>query len=59
MINPSFNSKILNSYHDIFVSYSREMVKFLDDKEGAEQTDFLPVIWEKTVDAALGKQIGR
>ena len=31
------------------------MVKFLDDKEGVEQTDFLRVIWEKTLDAALGK----
>ncbi|XP_063914295.1 cytochrome P450 4C1-like [Zophobas morio] len=53
MINPSFNSKILNSYHDIFINYSKEMVKFLDDKEGVEQTDFLRVIWEKTFDAAL------
>ncbi|XP_063914439.1 cytochrome P450 4C1-like [Zophobas morio] len=53
MINPSFNSKILNSYHDTFVKCSREMVKILDDKEGVEQTDFLRVIWEKTVDGAL------
>ncbi|KAJ3656972.1 hypothetical protein Zmor_016009 [Zophobas morio] len=57
MINPSFNSKILNSYHDIFINYSKEMVKFLDDKEGVEQTDFLRVIWEKTFDAALDDTI--
>ncbi|KAJ3656971.1 hypothetical protein Zmor_016008 [Zophobas morio] len=53
MINPSFNLKILNSFHDTFVSYSTEMVKYLSDLEGVEQTNLLPVIWEKTLDAAL------
>ena len=56
MINPSFNLKILNSFHDTFVSYSTEMVKYLSDLEGVEQTHLLPVIWEKTLDAALGKK---
>ncbi|XP_063914293.1 cytochrome P450 4C1-like [Zophobas morio] len=53
MINPSFNSKILNSYHDTFVKYSSEMVNYLSDTEGEEQTNLLPVIWEKTLDVAL------
>ncbi|KAJ3656976.1 hypothetical protein Zmor_016013 [Zophobas morio] len=53
MINPSFNSKILNSYHDVLVNYSREMVKYLGDTEGVEQTDFLRAIWERTLDVAL------
>ncbi|XP_063914438.1 cytochrome P450 4C1-like [Zophobas morio] len=53
MINPSFNLKILSSFHDIFVKYSREIVKYLLDVGGTEQTDFLSVIWEKTFDVAL------
>ncbi|KAJ3656973.1 hypothetical protein Zmor_016010 [Zophobas morio] len=53
MINPSFNLKILNWFHDTFVNYSTEMVKYLSDLEGGEQTNLLPVIWEKTLDAAL------
>ncbi|XP_063914272.1 cytochrome P450 4C1-like [Zophobas morio] len=53
MINPSFNSTILNSFHDVFVKYSREMVEFLSDAEGSEQTDLVSVIWEKTLDSAL------
>ena len=59
MINPSFNSKILNSFHDVFVKYSREMVKFLNDAEGNEQSDLVSVIWEKTLDSALGMQYSR
>ena len=55
MINPSFNLKILNSFHDVFVKYSREIVKFLNDAEGSEQEDFVSVVWEQTFDAALGK----
>ncbi|XP_063914644.1 cytochrome P450 4C1-like [Zophobas morio] len=53
MINPSFKSTILNSFHDVFVKYSREMVKFLNDAEGNEQSDLVSVIWEKTLDSAL------
>ncbi|XP_063914423.1 cytochrome P450 4C1-like [Zophobas morio] len=53
MINPSFNLKILNSFHDVFVKYSREIVKFLNDAEGSEQEDFVSVVWEQTFDAAL------
>ncbi|XP_063914425.1 cytochrome P450 4C1-like isoform X2 [Zophobas morio] len=53
MINPSFNMKILNSFHDIFVKHSSEMVQFLVDNEGREQTDLLEVIWNKTLDVAL------
>ncbi|XP_063914426.1 cytochrome P450 4C1-like isoform X1 [Zophobas morio] len=53
MINPSFNMKILNSFHDTFVKYSSEMVQFLFDTEGREQTDLQEVIWEKTLDVAL------
>ncbi|KAJ3653647.1 hypothetical protein Zmor_012886 [Zophobas morio] len=57
MINPSFNLKILSSFHGIFVKYSREIVKYLYDVEGTEQTDFLSVVWEKTLDVALDDTI--
>ncbi|XP_063914271.1 cytochrome P450 4C1-like [Zophobas morio] len=53
MINPSFNSKILNSFHDVFVKYSKEMVKFLNDADGSEQANLVSVIWEKTLDISL------
>ena len=33
------------------------MVQFLVDNEGREQTDLLEVIWEKTLDVALGKKL--
>ena len=56
MINPSFNLKFLNSFHDVFVKYSSEMVKFLNNTEANEQTDLVSVIWEKTLDSALGKK---
>ena len=49
--------KILNSFHDTFVKYSSEMVQFLFDTEGREQTDLQEVIWEKTLDVALGKKL--
>ncbi|XP_063914276.1 cytochrome P450 4C1-like [Zophobas morio] len=53
LINPSFNLKILNSFHDIFVKYSREIVEFLNETEGSEQVDLVSVIWAQTFDTAL------
>ena len=56
MISPSFNSKIVNSFHDVFVKYSTEIVKFVNEAEGREQVNFVLVIWQQTFDAALGKR---
>ncbi|XP_063914280.1 cytochrome P450 4C1-like [Zophobas morio] len=53
IINPSFNLKILNSFHDVFVKYSREIVEFLNDGEGREQVGLISVLWEQTFDASL------
>ncbi|KAJ3657057.1 hypothetical protein Zmor_016090 [Zophobas morio] len=53
LINPSFNLKILNSFHVIFVKYSKEIVKFLNETEGSEQVDLVSVIWAQTFDTAL------
>ncbi|XP_063914281.1 cytochrome P450 4C1-like [Zophobas morio] len=53
MMNPCFNLKIINSFHDTFAKYSRKMVNFLDATEGSEQTNLLSVIWESTYDSAI------
>ena len=56
MMNPCFNLKIINSFHDTFAKYSRKMVNFLDATEGSEQTNLLSVIWKSTYDSAIGKK---
>ncbi|XP_063914421.1 cytochrome P450 4C1-like isoform X2 [Zophobas morio] len=53
MINPSFNPKVLNSFHDIFVDYSRKMVEFLESTHGKETTDLTPIIWQNTLDSTI------
>ncbi|KAJ3657056.1 hypothetical protein Zmor_016090 [Zophobas morio] len=53
MINPSFNPKVLNSFHDIFVDYSRKMVEFLESTDGKETTDLTPIIWQNTLDSTI------
>ncbi|XP_063914277.1 cytochrome P450 4d1-like [Zophobas morio] len=57
MISPSFNLKIVNSFHDVFVKYSKEIVQFLNDVEVCEQVNLVSVFWEQTFDAALGKVV--